>query len=87
LFVLSEKLMSKFDAETEVAKLKTRLAVRRKTRPFKSKLDKYRHELIRLHEAGASLSALQLYLKDHKVSADRSTISRWLMRHGTQKQP
>lgn len=78
--------MSKFDAEAEVAKLEQRLKVRAKSRRYKSKLDKYKHELLALRRAGGSLGALQLHLADRKVKVDRSTISRWLTKHGAAQQ-
>jgi len=48
----------------------------------KSKLDKHSYEIIALRHAGASLAAIQFALKELKIKAERSTIKRWIDKHG-----
>lgn len=58
--------------------------VSRRQRPYRyrgSKLDRHRHVIYTLHQRGASLTDIQLYLRalaDPPVSADISTIHRFL---------
>ena len=48
----------------------------------KSKLDRHSSEIIALHLEGASLAAIQFALGELKVKAERSTIKRWIDKHG-----
>jgi len=70
--------MEKFDPHAELLEVQKIQEVRRKKRLFKSKLDKFEHELKALKTAGASLTQLQLWLKKNSVKASRSTVQRWL---------
>jgi len=48
----------------------------------KSKLDKHSSEINALHLKGASLATIQFALDELKVKAERSTIKRWIDKHG-----
>jgi hypothetical protein len=67
--------------ENELEQLKAKAELRKKKVLYRSKLDKYKHPLLRLKEAGASLTHLEIFLAEKGVSADRSTISRWLKKN------
>lgn len=72
------KKMEKFDPRGELEEVKKLQETRRKKRYFKSKLDKFEHELKALKSEGASLAQLQIWLKKNGVKASRSTVQRWL---------
>lgn len=66
------------DAAAEVERLAKLIKTKRK-KPYEvSKLDKFKHEILRLKAEGATLEILQLWLKEQRIKADLSTISRWL---------
>lgn len=69
------------DAKSEVARLSALVKARRK-KPYEvSKLDKFKHELLRLKAEGATLEMLVLWLKEQKIKTVPSTISRWLLKN------
>jgi arginine repressor len=71
-----------FDAKSELEEIKqSRKKIRRK-RYTKSRLDKFKFELLKLHKSGASLGDLQFFLKKNRTKVAQSTISRWLKKHG-----
>jgi hypothetical protein len=71
------------DAKAEVERLSTLVRKRRhKNTFFPSKLDKFRHDILRLKAEGATLEMLKLWLSEKRIKADISTISRWLKKHG-----
>jgi len=67
--------MEKFDA---VAELKRIRELRQVKRYRKSKLDRFRTEILALDAAGASTSDIALWLREHKLKADASTVGRYL---------
>ena len=70
------------DAKSEVERLAALVKARRK-KPYEvSKIDKFKHEILRLKSEGATLEMLQLWLREQRIKADISTISRWLKKHG-----
>jgi hypothetical protein len=69
------------EIENELAHLKAQAELRKKKVLYRSKLDKFKYPLLRLKEAGASLTHLEIFLAEKGVSADRSTISRWLKKN------
>lgn len=75
------KSLKKMEIENELAQLKAKAELRKKKVLYRSKLDKFKHPLLRLKEAGASLTHLEIFLAEKGVSADRSTISRWLKKN------
>lgn len=76
-----------FDPTSEVARLANLQEIRRKKRLFKSRLDKFEHQLLALNQAGASLAQLQLWLKEQGLKVSRSTVSRWLNGKSQIQQP
>jgi hypothetical protein len=67
--------MENFDAAAELARIK---ALRETKRYRRSKLDKFRGEILALEKAGASCADIALWLREHKIKADGSTVSRYL---------
>ncbi len=68
------------DPTTELEQIR-KVITAGKRKPYrKSKLDKFRAELVSLREHGASLAELQAWLRIKKrVKTERSTISRYLV--------
>jgi len=70
--------MEKFDPQKELLEVKNLQEVRRKKKLFKSKLDKFEHQLKALRDAGASIAQMQIWLKQNNIKVSRSTVWRWL---------
>jgi hypothetical protein len=70
------------DAKAEVERLAALVKARRKKPYASSKLDKFKHEILRLKAEGATLEMLRLWLSEKRIKANISTISRWLKKHG-----
>lgn len=67
------------DAAQELAKIRQRRELTTTTRYRKSKLEKYRAELVKLRMAGASFEDLVVWLKmEHHKKVARSTVMRYL---------
>lgn len=71
---------AEFDAKEALFDLRRRQALKRRRRYRRSKLDRYRAELVKLRRAGASLAQLQLWLQNRRLKVSRSTIHRYLRR-------
>jgi len=71
-----------FDAVSELEDIKRKRKVSRRKRYAKSKLDKFKFELLKLHKSGASLGDLQFFLRKNRTKSAISTIHRWLKKHG-----
>ncbi len=72
-----------FDAEGIAAVLADRSRAERFPRYAPSILDRFAHEILRLRAAGASIGECHRALRDgHGLRIARSTVSRWLRRHG-----
>ena len=69
-----------FDAQTEVARIRSRRAVARRKHYRKSRLDRYRAELVAMRRAGASCADLAEWLRVHRCRIHRSSIDRYLKR-------
>lgn len=67
--------MDNFDA---IAELKRIRELRQIKRYRKSKLDRFRGEILALAKAGASTADIALWLREHKLRADATTVSRYL---------
>lgn len=76
--------MNETEARQEAERIKKRMALRVKKKFAKSKLDKYKPEILQLKAAGLSLEGIRLWLAEKHVTANRSTISRWLKSHEVQ---
>jgi hypothetical protein len=74
--------MTKFDVETELAKLKAETRELRQTRFKNSRLNAYRGELVTMHKEGATVAELQRWLKAKRISVAWTTVKRWLDNHG-----
>lgn len=72
--------MTEFDAAAEVIRLQTHARLRRQKRYSRSKLDKWRPEILALRAEGATFEQIQIWLADQRIRAEISTISRWLKR-------
>jgi len=73
------------DFESEVARLrKKRMAAYRK-RWGRSRLDRYGPEILNLHEAGATLAEIQLWLAERRLRVHVSTIQRWIKKHAQEQ--
>ena len=70
----------KFDAEAEVARIRSRRAGARRTHYRKSRLDRYRAELVARRRAGASCADLAEWLRIRRSRIHRSSIDRYLKR-------
>lgn len=73
--------MDSLDAAAEVAKLKLHTRTIRKTRYSKSRLDRYRGELITLHQEGATIAELQRWLRAKRIKTAYSTVHRWVSKN------
>jgi len=71
-----------FDAIAELEEIKRKRKVSKRKRYYKSKLDKFKFELLKLHKSGASLGDLQFFLRKNRTKVAQSTIHRWLKKHG-----
>lgn len=67
--------MENFDAVAELARIKE---LRQVKRYRKSKLDRFCNEILALDAAGASTSDIALWLREHKMKADASTVGRYI---------
>ena len=77
--------MSDFDVQSELSALKaqTKTIRKRSYSARKSRLDKYTHQLLDLHQAGATAAELQRWLKANKrIKVAHSTVLRWLEKNG-----
>lgn len=71
---------AEFDADSVLIDLRRRQALTRRRKYRRSRLDRYRAELVKLRNAGASLALMKLWLQDRRLAVSRSTISRYLGR-------
>lgn len=68
-----------FDALAEVERIRARRAEARRKLYRKSRLDKYRAELVAMKQAGASCADLAEWLRvNHRCKVNRSSIDRYL---------
>ncbi|ELV8625803.1 MULTISPECIES: hypothetical protein [Vibrio] len=77
--------MTDFDVQSELSALKdqTQTIRKRSYSTRKSRLDKYKYQLLELHQAGATGAELQRWLRTNKrIKVAHSTVLRWLEKHG-----
>ena len=68
-----------FDAQAEVERIRARRSEARRKLYRKSRLDKYRAELVAMKQAGASCADLAEWLRvNHRCKVNRSSIDRYL---------
>ncbi len=73
-----------FDAMAALAAIREEKAVRRKhSRLYKSRLDRFGHEILALRNEGASPSEIRLWLqKEKRTKVVLTTVTRWLAKYG-----
>jgi len=70
-----------FNAQAEIERIRIRRTEARRKLYRKSRLDKYRAELVAMRQAGASCADLVEWLKvSHRCKINRSSIDRYLKR-------
>lgn len=76
--------MSNFDAHSELSVLKAQSkSIRKRSyKQRKSRLDKFKFELLELHRLGAKGAELQRYLRSKRIKVAHSTVQRWLDNNG-----
>jgi len=68
-----------FNAQSEVERIRARRAEARRKLYRKSRLDKYRAELVAMKQAGASCADLAEWLRlNHRCKVNRSSVDRYL---------
>ena len=68
-----------FDAQAEVERIRARRTETRRKLFRKSRLDRYRTELVAMKRAGASYADLAVWLRvTHRCKINRSSIARYL---------
>ncbi|MGD9153790.1 MAG: hypothetical protein PVG30_09130 [Gammaproteobacteria bacterium] len=73
------KDITSFDAVSELEKIRERRKLNRKKHYQKSRLDKYRAELVKLRQNGASFPELALWLRlERHTKMSHTTIMRYL---------
>ena len=71
-----------FDTDTELDLLRRQTSEIRKKSYSRSRLDRYRGELLQLHRAGASVAELQRWLRARRIRVVHSSVARWIARNG-----
>ena len=71
-----------FNADTELEALRRQTGEIRRRRYTRSRLDRYRGELLLLHRGGASVAELQRWLRARRIRVVHSTVARWIARNG-----
>lgn len=75
-----------FNASAEVERIRSRRAEARRKLYRKSKLDKYRYELLAMRQAGASCADLAEWLRvNHRCKINRSSVARYLIKQQGKK--
>ncbi len=74
--------MSDFNPEVELARLKAQTVILRKKLYKRSRLDRYKDELLQLKHQGATTAELQRWLKDKRIKVVWTTVKRWLDNNG-----
>lgn len=70
-----------FDAAAEADRLRTQTSARRRSRYRRSRLDRYKGELLALRGEGCTTAELQRWLLAHRIRVHHATVARWLRRH------
>ncbi|MBT5466711.1 MAG: hypothetical protein HN914_10005 [Candidatus Marinimicrobia bacterium] len=69
------------DVQSELEKLKLQTQKVRKKRYYKSRLDRYKGELLKLYQSGASVAELRRWLLSRRIKVVTSTVSRWIKKN------
>ena len=70
-----------FDAAGEASRLRAQTRARRRSRYRRSRLDRFKGELLALRGEGCTTAELQRWLLAHRVRVHHATVARWLRRH------
>lgn len=70
-----------FDPESEILRIRSELAIRKKNRYCSSRLDRYKSEIVAMVGSGATPSEIQYWLRERNVKVVLSTVSRWLKKY------
>ncbi|PSW90490.1 hypothetical protein C9J52_19740 [Photobacterium iliopiscarium] len=73
--------MNEFDAIATVELLKNETTELRKPRYRRSRLDRYKAELISLKTGGATNAEIQRWLRKKHIKVDHRTVGRWIEKH------
>ena len=73
-----------FDTDTELDLLRRQTSEIRKKKFSRSRLDRYRAELLLLHRGGASVAELQRWLRAHRILVVHSTVARWIAKNSSE---
>lgn len=71
-----------FNADTELEALRRQTGEIRRRRYTRSRLDRYRGELLLLHRGGASVAELQRWLRARRIRVVHTTVARWIDKNG-----
>ena len=71
-----------FNADTELEALRRQTGEIRRRRYTRSRLDRYRGELLLLHRGGASVAELQRWLRARRIRVAHTTVARWIDKNG-----
>jgi len=73
-----------FNVQKELLVLKAQTRSIRKQRysARKSRLDKFKFELLELYKAGSSIAELQRFLRANRIKVVHSTVARWVKSNG-----
>lgn len=72
--------MNKSELDDQLAAIRSRRNVARRRRRYRSRLDRYRAELVVLRHLGASVAELTDWLRQRRCCVSQSTVSRFLRR-------
>lgn len=70
--------MNSFNTIAVVERLKKETKELRKPRYRRSRLDRYKAELIALKQEGASNAECQRWLRQNRIKVDHRTVGRWI---------
>lgn len=73
-----------FNADTELEALRRQTGEIRRRRYTRSRLDRYRAELLLLHRGGASVAELQRWLRARRIRVVHSTVARWIAKNSSE---
>ena len=68
--------------ERDILKKQTQAIRKRSYSARKSRLDKFKFQLLQLKEVGNTIAELQRFLRNKRIKVSHSTISRWLKKNG-----
>ncbi len=74
--------MTEFDEVATLKKLKEETKNIRYRYYKKSRLDRYKGELLTLYRAGASRAELRRWLRTQQIKVASSTVNRWITKNG-----